>query len=162
MPTVPFNLTSPAGRYDLRDLRAIVVDLRYAFSVDHNGSTLIPPTLLSFAETFQSDLRELGHDIPLITSTEPGEHTLFVTISNRPNNFLDVAGRPTSEGYELQVTPTAVILTGASPLGAWWGTRTLLQQAVLNQFTLPLGLGRDAPGWGERGMMVCGPVTFHR
>jgi hexosaminidase len=154
VPTVPFNVTSPTERYNLKDLRVIVVDTRYASAVDQNGLTLIPPTLISFAETFRSDLKELGHDIPVITSTEAEEHSLFVTISSKPHDFLDAAGRPTSEGYELHVTPNSVILTGASPLGAWWGTRTLLQQAVLGHFEFPVGDGIDAPGWGERGMMV--------
>jgi hexosaminidase len=122
--------------------------------VDNNGLTLIPPTLWSFAETFHTDLAALGLSIPVLPGLEAEDHTLFLTISNKPNDFLDAAGRPTSEGYEITVTTEGITLAGASPLGAWWGTRTVLQQAVLGDFEIPVGHGIDAPGWGERGMMV--------
>jgi hexosaminidase len=119
--------------------------------------TLIPPTLWSFAETFRADLVELGLlDIPVILGHEPEDHTLFLTLSGQANDerFLDAAGRPTSEGYVLKVTTTGIVLVGASPLGVWWGTRTVLQQAVIGNLEMDVGEGIDAAGWGERGMMV--------
>ena len=158
---MPFNISSPTQKYNLKNIRAIIVDARYVFSRDHNGLTLIPPSLISFAETFQSDLRDLGHDIPLFTALQVEDNSLFVTVSRQPHEFLDAAGRPTSEGYELNISPRSVTLTGASPLGVWWGTRTLLQQAVLGNFEVPIGQGIDAPAWGERGMMV-GKINCYR
>lgn len=55
IPTVPFNVSVPAESYSVTKLEAIIVDSRYANTVDANGLTLIPPTLWSFAETFRSD-----------------------------------------------------------------------------------------------------------
>lgn len=50
-----------------------------------------------------------------------------------------------------------VTVTGASPLGAWWATRSILQQALLHNGSIPIGTGTDSPGWGTRGMMLdCG------
>jgi hexosaminidase len=82
------------------------------------------------------------------------EDAIFLTVSNHPAEFLDAAGRPTSEGYSLKVTKSSVTIAGASPLGTWWGTRTILQQAALGRLKIAVGDGIDAAGWGERGMMV--------
>ncbi len=125
--------------------------------MDNNGLTLIPPTLWNFAQTFKSDLADIGVNVPVIVGLAATPHSLFLTLSNNPKLFLDVAGRPTSEGYELQVTSNGVTITGASPLGAWWGTRSVLQQGVLNGLEIAVGKGIDAPAWAERGMMVSLP-----
>lgn len=64
VPTTPF--TDAGGSYSLSNLKSIVVDSRYANSVDQDGETLIPPTLQQFAETFQEDVNSvLGLDLPL-------------------------------------------------------------------------------------------------
>jgi hexosaminidase len=161
VPTVPFNVSAPEQKYSLKNLRAIVVDLRHLAAVDNDGLTLIPPTLWSFAETFRSDLADLGLNIPVLPGLVALDHTLFLTLSDQAHEFLDAAGRPTSEGYEIKVTTESITLAGASPLGAWWGTRTVLQQAVLNDLEIPVGQGIDAPGWSERGLMVS-YQTHHR
>jgi hexosaminidase len=116
--------------------------------------TLIPPTLWGFAQTFRSDLASIGVHVPLTLGRQATENVIFLTLSDNPNEFLDAAGRPTSEGYSLQVTTSSVTIAGASPLGAWWGTRTVLQQAILDGLKISVGKGVDAAGWGERGMMV--------
>ena len=154
IPTVPFNVSVPAESYSVTKLEAIIVDSRYVNTVDANGLTLIPPTLWSFAETFRSDLASIGVNVPLILGRQATKNVLFLTISGSPNEFLDAAGRPTSEGYSLTVTTSSITIAGASPLGTWWGTRTVLQQAVLHGLKISVGEGVDAAGWGERGMMV--------
>lgn len=77
---------------------------------------------------------------------------------DKEGKYEDAAGRSTSEGYKLSTTADGVTIAGASPLGAWWGTRSLLQQAVLDDdHHIPAGSGSDAPGWSTRGMMLdCG------
>ena len=131
-----------------------MVDSRYADDVDHQGQTLIPPSLHQFAETFQGDLKSvLGLDLQLTQGTKRGPDTIFVTLGNN-SNFQDVAGRFTAEGYELEVDDTGIVVTGASPLGAWWATRSIIQAAVAGNSTLETGSGVDAPGWGTRGIMV--------
>lgn len=154
VPTVPITAVSPPRSYSLKSLKAIVVDTRYSNAVDTEGLTLIPPTLKQFAETFQSDLAGAGLHIPVVEGHKATPDALFLTLVSDKNEFKDVAGRPTSEGYSLEVTSSGVTIAGASPLGTWWGTRSVLQQAVLNNFKIPEGHGIDAAGWGERGMMV--------
>lgn len=77
-----------------------------------------------------------------------------MTLENK-TDFQDAAGRFTSEGYHLRVDGDGVVVTGASPLGAWWATRTIIQAAVTGNSALLQGSGVDAPGWGTRGAMVC-------
>lgn len=152
MPTVPFTATG--GSYSLKHINAIIVDARYENTVDEDGVTLIPPTLLSFAKTFSGDLlSSLDLRVPVVVGLKPEPHSIFLTIGTA-TDYLDAAGRTTSEGYSLDVTKSGVVVTGASPLGAWWGTRTILQQAILGQSSLSIGHGTDSPGWGVRGFMV--------
>ncbi|KAJ7175734.1 beta-hexosaminidase [Mycena filopes] len=152
IPTLEFNVTSTA-QFPLSKVTRVLVDSRFQNTVDLRGKTLIPPTLLAFAHTFASDLVELGLHVPVqvASSAQPG--SIFLTIS--PDHiFLDAAGRNTSEGYTFTVGTGSVIISGASPLGAWWGTRTLIQQAKLGDLKLPIGSGNDVPGWGTRGVML--------
>lgn len=76
---------------------------------------------------------------------------------------MNAAGKKTSEGYFLSVARAGITIAGASPLGAWWGTRSVLQQAVLNDKKIKFGAGVDAAGWSERGMMVSSshPILFY-
>lgn len=151
--------SSSNGSFSLNRLASIIVDSDYQNVVNTEGETLIPPTLLSFAKTFGTDLEfSLGLNIPVITGKASAKNSIFMTISKNSSEFLDAAGRPTSEGYSIDVTSHGIVITGASPLGAWWGTRTILQQGVLdNSMELTLGSATDAPGWGIRGTFVSFP-----
>ncbi|KAF7365442.1 Beta-hexosaminidase [Mycena venus] len=138
IPTFNFNVTSTA-QFSLSKVTRVLVDSRFQNTVDSEGKTLIPPTLLAFAQTFASDLLELGLRVPVevASSAQPG--SIFLTISTS-GVFLDAAGRNTSEGYTLTVGSQGVVIAGASPLGAFWGTRTLIQQATLGGMVLPIVL----------------------
>lgn len=152
VPTVPFEASS--GSLSLSSLHSIVVDSRYLDEVNEDGETLIPPTLREFAETFTEDFsKTLGLNLSLSTGTASGNGSIFLTLDNTLD-FLDAAGRPTAEGYYLSITTTGITISGASPLGTWWGTRTLLQAAVLNNGTIPTGSAIDAPSWATRGVML--------
>ncbi|KAF7591445.1 hypothetical protein BBP40_001548 [Aspergillus hancockii] len=152
IPTIPF--TGTIGVYSLDHLTSIVVDERYANTVDDDGQTLIPPTLQQFAETFQKDLQfSVGIDIPVTSSTTAAQNSIFFTLTNE-TKFQDAAGRYTSEAYALEVHEDGVKIAGASPLGAWWGSRSLIQAGVVNGLTLPQGSAVDAPGWANRGVML--------
>ncbi|KAB2568928.1 Beta-hexosaminidase [Lasiodiplodia theobromae] len=153
VPTVPFEPAN--GSLTVGNLRSIVVDERYADAVDEDGETLIPPTLLEFAQTFATDFGDtIGTNLTLSTGTAAGPDSIFLTLDNA-TDFLDAAGRHTSEGYSLSISSdNGITIAGASPLGAWWGTRTLLQAAVLNNGSIPAGTAVDAPGWGTRGVML--------
>lgn len=152
LPTVPYTPTG--GTLPSASLARIIVSSEFAEFVDNAGQTLIPPTLHSFATTFASDLASVvGLDIPVELGATAEQGSIFLTLGDA-SLYRDAAGRETSEGYSLNVTVDGVLISGASPLGVWWGTRTLLQQLVLDGGEVKLGYGVDSPGWGIRGMMV--------
>jgi hexosaminidase len=91
--------------------------------------------------------------VQLSHGTKRKTNAIFVTLTNQ-TEFHDAAGQWTSEGYALTVDDKGVVVAGASPLGAWWGTRSVIQAAVEGKSTLAKGSGVDAPGWGTRGVMV--------
>lgn len=154
---MPFDETAKSASFSLKQLSSIVVDVEYQHSTDTKGETLIPPTLLDFASTFGDDLSPvLGFQIPITTAKTSTTKSIYLTLGE-PGDYLDVAGRPTSEGYTIKVTIDGITITGASPLGVWWGTRSILQQAVLQNLDFSTGSGVDAPGWSTRGIMLdCG------
>lgn len=152
VPTVPF--TETGGSYHLSDVKEIIVDSRYVNAIDHQGQTLIPPTLHEFAETFQSDLNEIfGVDVKVSSGSKRKPDSIFLTLGNN-TAFVNAAGRYTSESYELTVDGHGAVITGASPLGAWWATRSIIQLATVGDLEIPKGSAVDAPGWGSRGVMV--------
>lgn len=155
IPTVPFVESTTEESFSLTQLSSIIVDVNYQNSVDTEGETLIPPTLGAFASTFSDDLQSsLNLKVPVTTGNTAGSNSIFLTIG-KASDYLDAAGRPTSEGYSIDVTSGGIVITGASPLGVWWGTRSVLQQGVLNSdLNLKFGSAIDAPGWGVRGLMV--------
>ncbi|KAI0006909.1 glycoside hydrolase family 20 protein [Xylariaceae sp. FL0662B] len=154
IPAVPFTVSND-GAYSITSLKSLVVDSKFADSRDESGDTLIPPSLQDFAKTFADDLRSaLDIDISTSVGNEAASDSIFLTLGD-PNDYKDVTGARTAEGYTLSVSSSGITISGASALGAWWGSRTVLQQAILSSGSaLPYGEGRDAPGWGIRGMML--------
>lgn len=143
------------GSYAIDKLQSIIIDSKYSQTRDNDGLTLIPPTLREFGDTFAQDLKSmLNIDVAVVDGTEAKPNSVFITL-DKDGDYKDAAGRKTHEGYTLSATKDGVTIQGASPLGAWWATRTVLQQATLDgQKSIPAGKGVDAPGWGTRGMML--------
>ncbi|KAL5384811.1 hypothetical protein PMIN02_009116 [Paraphaeosphaeria minitans] len=151
IPTIP--LVDTDGKLSLSKISSIVVESQYAESTDTKGETLIPPSLRSFAQTFAEDLRGLHINVSCKTGVNASAGSIFLTLGE-PGAYLDVAGRESAEGYSLSVSNDSIKIVGASPLGAWWATRTVLQQAILGNGTIPYGSFSDTPGWKTRGMML--------
>lgn len=156
IPTVPFEIDGEKT-FKLDSVTTIIVDTKYTHATDKSGLTLIPPTLHEFGATFAQDLQEvLNKTVTTKDGDKRESNTIFLTI-NSEHEYIDAAGKPTSEGYTIVAEEDGVTIHGASSLGAWWGTRTLLQQAILGEGAIPAGQGDDAPGWSTRGMMLdCG------
>ncbi|KAJ4300934.1 hypothetical protein N0V90_003023 [Kalmusia sp. IMI 367209] len=151
IPTVAFLGTD--GQLRLSEVNSIIVDSQYAKSVNVHGETLIPPSLQDFADTFVQDLKVLHVNASRKTGASPSSGSIFLTLGD-PGDYLDIAGRESAEGYSLSVSSAGIKITGASALGTWWGTRTILQQAILGNGSIPYGSLTDTPGWGTRGMML--------
>lgn len=151
------TITAAEGAYALHQLQSLIVDSRYADAVDNDGQTLILPILQQFAETFQEDLQSsLGIRIPLLQGVKASPNSIFLTLDKDAKKFKDAAGRSTSEGYSLTVNENGIVIAGSSPLGTWWGTRSVVQAAVVSHdLSISHGFGIDAPGWATRGVMVC-------
>jgi hexosaminidase len=150
VPTLDFDATG--STLDLSTIKKVYIDPKYADTVNDAGETLIPPTLYAFGQTFAEDLSSVvGSSFETCKGTS--DSAIFVTIDSE-GDYQDAAGRQTSEGYSLNITDTGITITGASPLGAWWGTRTVLQAAALNNGSVPVGTGNDAPGWADRGLTI--------
>ncbi|SIQ06841.1 hexosaminidase [Cellulosimicrobium aquatile] len=58
------------------------------------------------------------------------------------------------EGYALTVHAGGVTIVGATPQGAFYGTRTLAQM-LAQQTVLPAGSTVDVPRYAERGVTLC-------
>ncbi|KAI0874350.1 beta-hexosaminidase [Hypoxylon argillaceum] len=155
IPTIPFNASDGGRTYPIQYLKSIIVDEAYTDWVDELGETLIPPTLHQFAGVFAGDFFDIWQ-IQNISQTEassPQPHSVFLTISeNYPYRYA--SGEQASEAYEWEVTTGGIVIRGASPLGVWWGTRSLLHLSVLSDGNLPIGKSVDVPGWKIRGMML--------
>ncbi|KAL1861662.1 hypothetical protein VTK73DRAFT_6993 [Phialemonium thermophilum] len=160
IPTVPYQTAASAGGFSLAHVQRIVVDRRYATSRDTAGQTLNPPTLFEFASLFAEDLRDaLGTSAHAVKGTNRcSTGSIFLTI-DEDGEYKNAAGESSSEGYTLSVDDKGIVVTGASALGVWWGTRTVLQQGLLalaesGTPSVPHGQGADVPGWRARGMML--------
>lgn len=147
------------GDFILGDSLHIFVDTAVANSTLDNGLTLIPPTLDAFAIIFAADVKELFPHVKVTTSLIPASKVsslpghVFLTISPQVNSTT-ANGSPTSEGYEMVVTPTGVTITGAGAKGVFWATRTLLQGLVQTQGHFPSSAIADQPDWSTRGLML--------
>ncbi|KAH8094668.1 glycoside hydrolase [Cristinia sonorae] len=153
------SLSSASGDvFQLSELVRIVVDSKSAAK----GS----PSLLDFAKVFRNDLNSvtfLKTILPVETSSHnialPNLPTIFLTIDPK-KQFKLFNGKPTDEGYELTTSRNSIVVTASAPIGVWWGTRTIVQQAALaaasgsKKITFPVGKVTDAPGWEVRGFML--------
>jgi hexosaminidase len=156
---VPF--VERSGTLYLHDIEKIVVDPKYADLVDNTGETLIPPTLEEFAITFQQDLNStFGVDLPVVKESSSANNAIVLTLDGE-SDFLDAASRHTAEGYKLTIDENTIKIAGASALGTWWGSRSVMQLAALNDQKLPCGEAIDSPGWATRGMLLDGGRHFY-
>ncbi|KAI0187372.1 beta-hexosaminidase [Astrocystis sublimbata] len=155
IPTVPFDTAAGGGTYPLTSIKSIVVDAAYANHTDDSGETTIPPTLNDFATTFAADLFIIWDfdNISVTVGAEPQDNSVFLTLSEN-STYQYASGETSAEAYELEVTASGITVRGASPLGVFWGTRSILQLFILGEGEVPLGKGVDAPGWKVRGMML--------
>ncbi|KAI0654202.1 glycoside hydrolase [Cubamyces menziesii] len=145
--------------FHLPKLLHVVVDEHDAHLTKDDGLTLIPPTLLDFAQIFKADLEALFPHTAVSLATgdvqKSSDDTAKITFSLSDNLNTTLAdGSPTSEGYELDVSPTRIQITGAGSKGAFWATRTLLQGLVLSGGQFPSGKVADQPDWRTRGFML--------
>ncbi|KZV69808.1 glycoside hydrolase family 20 protein [Peniophora sp. CONT] len=147
-----YSLLNTTG-FSLAPELIIVVDEASSGARDADGMTLIPPSLLEFAQTLAQDLHSLFPDTSVKVSTGSlGTGEIFLSVAPTLNSTL-ASGLPTTEGYLLNVTES-VVITGTGARGAFWATRTLLQGLILGNGTFPAAEVFDHPDWETRGYML--------
>lgn len=142
-----------------RSDRVIYLEEAFATWTDRDGMTLIPPAASQFAQTFREDLQELTNTSwELRTVTKFPGHTsgVFLGHSKALKGHLTYEdGTATKEGYEMVVEADRVYIYGSGARGMWWGTRTLLQQLILDSYSsVPSGRVHDVPAYPIRGFML--------
>ncbi|CQR46154.1 O-GlcNAcase NagJ precursor [Paraliobacillus sp. PM-2] len=97
------------------------------------------------AEIFKQDLVEM-EDLDLTIGTAETNAIIFQK---------DEAGVYGEEGYHMEVKDGNIVITAEEYTGAFYATRTLLQQLKLSETNeLPNGLIRDYPKYKVRGFML--------
>ncbi|EOD44032.1 putative glycoside hydrolase protein [Neofusicoccum parvum UCRNP2] len=157
--TSTLSNSSAGGPFDLASIpKTIYIDRAFASVADSEGLTLIPPTAYAFAQTFSQDLSQLtgsNWTLQLVDGRPTNGRGIF--LGGPSGNSAQLAyenGTPTEEGYELTVSSNRVYIGGAGARGMWWGTRTLLQQILVSNGSIPATHLVDAPAYATRGFML--------
>ena len=151
-----------SSSFQLSNSVHVVVDAKNAQVSEDSGLTLIPPSLLAFAQTFKADFQELFSQTHVSLSVGDTDSSLdaenssdIITISlsdQLQTTYAD--GSVTTEGYEMDVSESKIRIVAAGSKGAFWATRTLLQGLVLSGGIFPVGKVVDQPDWRTRGFML--------
>jgi hexosaminidase len=155
---VAHNETAQGFPFDRISTTIYITDSLASHS-DSSGLSLIPPTGMEFAQTFLEDLNEASGkrwtirvvDVPPINATG----IILEKFLDDTASLSYESGQPTEEGYTLETGGGRAVIRGSGARGMWWGTRTLLQQLILSNWTtLPAFQVTDAPAYATRGFML--------
>ncbi|KAA8647709.1 beta-N-acetylhexosaminidase [Aspergillus tanneri] len=160
LPPVQWAPTGPEDFNIAAVERTIYIRDQFASHRDQGGLTLIPPSALEFAQTFSQDLKEVtgsSWDVQTVDVFPPDRTGIFLDQVEEiyRHEFIYENGKPTEEGYELDVQSDRVLIRGSGARGMWWGSRTLLQQLLLaDKKPIPSGRVVDAPSFSTRGFLL--------
>ncbi|CAJ2510584.1 Uu.00g062090.m01.CDS01 [Anthostomella pinea] len=137
----------------------VFITTSFASHRDSQGLSLIPPSGQEFAETFIQDLGsstgkqwklQVVHDFPSnVSGIFLGQY------QGDPDTFLYEDGVPSEEGYVLAAGNGRVTIHGSGARGMWWGTRTLLQQLMISNWSSLRAMQvTDTPAYETRGFML--------
>ncbi len=121
-----------------------------AYTLGADARVVIPedasPALVRHAQTFAD---EIGRAVA--RTARPGDIVLTVAPDPKAN----------PEGYTLTAGKDGIRIAAPTPLGAFWGTRSLLQVFQAKGNTFPGGEAKDWPEYAHRGFMFdCGRKPF--
>ena len=107
------------------------------------------PTLLERTKLFAKELsRIFGREIKIETQKRPGKKDISVALTS--DSELGNLGK---EGYAIISDSDGLHILASDPLGAFWGTRSILQVFKQNNNTFPCGIAIDYPQYPLRGFM---------
>lgn len=110
------------------------------------------PTLRERAELFASELSEIfGREIAVLDRARPGKNdiNLMVEVASGDSDSANLG----KEGYILGAMSDGLYIVATDPIGAFWGTRSVLQVFKQNNNTFPCGIAVDYPQYPLRGFM---------
>ncbi|GKT56236.1 glycoside hydrolase [Colletotrichum tofieldiae] len=121
--------------------KIIYIENKFASKVDTDGLTLIPPSSYDFASLFQEDISQLtgvNWTLQRVNRLPDSANVSGILLGSFSGNtsITYENGNPTSEGYELDISPIGAFIGGTGARGMWWGTRTLLQLLLSQNGTL--------------------------
>jgi len=120
------------------------------------------PTLRERAELFAKELSEIfGKKIKVVDASSDKKQKAKTRGKNDANGKeiilkIDKSNEARAlgkEGYTLVATPNKIEISAPDPIGAFWGTRTILQVFKQNENTFPCGTAVDYPQYPLRGFM---------
>ena len=128
-----------------------------AYAVNRSTHVVVPADasleLKAFGATFAA---ELG--VPCVTDNVNLNAKGAIVLRNTSTEPVDAAD---AERYWVEVSPEQIVITGKTPLAAFWGTRTVLQVFEAQGKTFPCGVAEDWPDYRVRGFMFdCGRKPF--
>ncbi|MEG2062828.1 MAG: glycoside hydrolase family 20 protein [Kiritimatiellia bacterium] len=121
--------------------------------------------LMQYAKVFAEELGVKVVDVSKADRTMLCPVRWFADTQKKGDIVLSVGGKGTEtlgdEGYTLTVTPENLHISAKTPLGAFWGTRSVLQVFAAQNKTFPSGIAKDWPTYKIRGFMFdCGRKPF--
>ena len=128
---------------------AFVPDEDFALLLSESYADVGTPTLKARVELFAKELSEIfGREIKVVNKQRPGKKDISFAIA--PDNAIGNLGK---EGYALISDEKGLHILASDPLGAFWGTRTILQVFKQHNNTFPCGIAVDYPQYPLRGFM---------
>ena len=108
------------------------------------------PTLRERAELFAAELSEIfGRKIAVIDALRPDKADIILNVDPKNAGAASLG----KEGYGIFAASNVLVVSAADPLGAFWGTRTILQVFRRHENTFPGGIAVDYPQYPLRGFM---------
>lgn len=116
--------------------------------------------LKSEANYLQQQLQNAGLALTQTASVAaPSAQSIILVVAERaPDDVMP------AEGYQLQILPDRIIITGADNAGVFYGVQSLLNlipAGQANKYSLPQLVASDAPRYGWRGMHYDMARNFH-
>lgn len=99
------------------------------------------------ANRFAGDYAKMFGIVPSVTKGRPSKGSVSLSVAKKLKNG--------DEAYRLIIGKDGIRIEAASPKGAFWATRTLLQLSEqTDSHALPCGTAFDYPDYSERGFMI--------
>ena len=148
-PRNPKPTVIPALQEWLGDEGSFVPDEDFAILLSERYADVGDPTLRERVELFARELSEIfGREIQILPKKRPGKKDITIGLGS-PEGL----GNLGDEGYMIFSRESGLSILASDPLGAFWGTRTILQVFKQHNNTFPCGQGVDYPQYPLRGFM---------